>query len=485
MKMLRGTISRSDRLRTPSIENPSATQNPIIEPYDDAMVHYQMKGDGFENQSKGGVFQGLGYHVDNENKTFTVESGYGTRDGREFEVEDHEIDMIGLTGIKYCVVYVEIDCRNITKNRCEIKLAYAGANYPSIDRGDLVSNNEGIGRMELYSFIFNSTEVVPFQSVKRLFYEFEDGTAESVRALDSDAKLNGREVNNLLYWNADRWKRANRAIHADLGKSIGTSGRWQAIDDVLGIRDGNAGESINLTMVTKGSWRIEGVDKKDNIDNTKKFLVENQTYKFYYSSQGNPIPSGAKVIGVLISGKVLMWQWHSWQLFDWTEEWRKFAQERMWFTPKYPIHDSSGFFGIGAAEGYRPPSEAGTMMSGDIWNNSRSIYIGSNMGQKDNVIGVNTFSYGTYCVDPAARHENYGGPADVVPSKNNLARLVATMTFKGQSTRSPYIEVSVEDDFCILPDLTIRLVYIMGRDRPGQVASQPYNLNPPLEGGQT
>ncbi len=468
---------------------------PTIYPYDDAVVHHSMKGDQFEGTFIGGVYSGFDYETNTTNGTFTVKAGFASIYGRQFELDaDYEINMAALSGIKYCVVYVEVNLKNFTRQSAEIKLAYANAGFPDVESDDLiVRKHGGVARMPLYSFVYTANSH-SFDFISTKFYTYSPGVAERARSMDSNGVWNGRLVSNLFYYNADRFLKGSHAVYADLAKSIGTTGLYAATSDVMTIRDTNEAYDRNILMITNGSWKIQSTDSSP--------LNENKTYKFYYSNRdkGNPIRKNARVVGVLISGSLKI-SHYMWQLFG-QKGWANFGGGQ-YFSLQPALQDLK-LFGWTLEQGWRPVSEGQAMYSGNIWHNSRPLYFTSCWFQANHVIaGVEVDEYGYMLADKLQKKVSCGN-RDLFGTNRTEA---ATLKFCGQQTQDPYIEITVADDYRIVCDLTVRLIYMQGEEAYQSVYAYdnwdtqhqyPYlvtkaipdinpftSLVPQLEGGQT
>jgi len=444
------------------MDNNTVANETVIDPYEDSIVHNSMRGDHFEQIWRGGIFSGVGFNIDNVNKIFYIEPGYGMIYGREFEItETYSFELGALTGVKYCVIYVEIDLQNVTYNKIDVKLQYAGANYPNVSGEDLIENKTGIARMPLYKFIYRaeSNSGTYITDAEVLFYSYDEGVVEHVRYLEFTSKLNGRSVANLLHYNADRWKNSNRATFANLGKSLGNTSNAQTISDTLQL-----GKGMYLLQVSNGCFHVTGQDQKDE-PKSGKYLNENKTYKFYYEGSGVAKPRGCTVVGVMVTGYISYsaYEGISWLGGGWSD-----LRSKQIFRPS--------FWNSTADDTSYLKNEHFKIFDGDVWGIQRKLWLGSIVQWKSALIG----SKGTYIgtrltISPPA--VNLGG--DPVSE-------IATFQFRDVTTDKPYLEVVVEDNYRLMIDLTFRLLMIGGStSEENQDINAFSGLNPKLEGGQT
>lgn len=455
---------------------------PVVYPYDDAVVHHNFKGDQFEGVFIGGVYKGLGYEVDSTNGIFTLKPGYGSIWGREFEIDDdHEIDMSALTGTKYCIVYVEINLEDFTTQFASIKLAYAGANYPDIESKNLIEYKSGIARMVLYSFIYTAANH-GFSNMVCKFYNFSAGVAEHARMMKASDKWNNRELQNLFYYNADRFKKGSKTVYADLAKSIGTSGAWVATSDELEVKHADEDFDRQLVKVTKGSFHVS-LDKASKGSGTKKF---------YYSLDENPIPYGATVIGVIVGGTMRGSEYGSHQ----------------YFTPQHEVHETK-IFGWVTGKGHVPADEGQYMYRGELYSSYKKFEIKGHMYQADHIIGTEVGWNGVILCDPEDLTKVDCGDGHMTNFSYGIRGTLATLKFQGLNEKRPYIQVTMGNfDGTLSCELYFRLLYIKGEEKLGR-ESQAYDnwdtqhqfpytvwglfpdtnpflsLDPSLEGGQT
>lgn len=426
----------------------------VITPFDDAVIHDSMKGNQFEGVWAGGIFHGFGYTLDDENRTFTIAPGYGSIHGRQFELpESHQIDLIFLTGRKYCVVYFEISLKNVTRQSITIKMAYAGAGYPDLESDDLIRIKNGIARMPLYKFEYNALggEGESFTNISNLFYGYAPGVVENVRSMDADGTLNGRILKNLLHFNADRWKVANRAVYTSLGKRIGSTevGSWNILDDLSVPLFGNS----QLVQISQGIFRVTG-QLQVNEPTSAKVLNENSTYKFFYQGAAGAynIPKNAKVIGVIVTGSAMFSQWTPGFLglgSKWNE-WK--SRSAMGNHDQLDEHYSD-----------EQMDDKLTIFGGDIYNQEIPLYLNEFRKATDLIIGVQLTTIGTKLEMNHATNISGNPVVDI-----------ARLTFKNPGT-IPYIEVYVADNRRIQIDMTFRLIYLGGEMSWGKTDTNPFN----------
>lgn len=412
----------------------------IINPYDDAVVHDSMKGDQFEGVWQGGAYNGLSYVIDEITRTFNVLPGYGSIYGRQFELtESHEVSLIALTGIKYCIVYVEINLKNVTSQSVSIKLAYAGAGYPDLESDDLIRNKNGIARMPLYKFLFNAVaeEGEVFTDVEQLFYTYESGTAEHVNIIEGSGEINERQIHELIHFNADRFKKAEHAVHTTLGRKLGESEEDAVrISDTLQLLDSGYSD-LHLAQVSRGVFRITGQEHKTE-PTEAMVLDENKTYNFFYTPDaygGALLPQGAKVIGVIVTGSIMLSQWDI-GFFGIGSGWQPWRSKQAMGN-----HDQSGW---GFADDRRMNDQL-TIFGGDIFRENNPLHlVPFDKMDKD---------YFGFRID----REPAGFLSDGSPVNGPV-----TFTFKNTNAATPYIQVKVADNYRLQIDLTFRLIYIGG-----------------------
>lgn len=452
------------------------TSKIIVSPYEDSVVHHILKGHHFEKIWPGGVYLGLDYSVDNSEHIFKVKKGYGTIYGRQFEIdEDYEISLSALTGLKYCVVFVEVNLRAYTAQKATIKLQYAGAGFPEVKFDDLVKKQNGVARLVLYEFRYEATSASPFQDIKSVFYTYEDGTAENVRCLEATAKINGRLVSNLLYHNADRFLKTNRTTYTDLGKKLGENG-WIAADDQMGFYKGEDGRY--LLMCVPNAFHITGQTYKgaDTVPSKGYYLNENTTYKFYTQDGTNPVPQGARVVGIWMQGKLRSIRWKG----GFTQKWVTLGDNQYFGVPF--VRQDAAFLWW-RDEGETPKSTAGHMFPGDVWTMQRVLRFGHAAQETGRFIGLWHDKFGTVLGDPKLDYWHYHSGAT---GKGFGYPTAGTFQFKNTLENKPYIEISIEDDVALAVDFWVSIFYVRGTDMRGKAAAtNPFtSLNPQLEGGQ-
>ena len=480
---------------------------PTVFPYDDAMIHYSIKGDHHEGIYKGGVFYGFGVSYPETGK-IRIAPGYGSVWGRQFELESaHDIDMTALTGIKYCVVYVEISLKSATNQKAEIKMIYAGAGYPDIDTDDLIINKQGIARMYLYSFEYEASGHL-FSNVQAKFYQFGNGVAERARIMDGEGLWNGRKVSDLFYYNADRFKKGTHAQYAELGKGLGKTGVWLVNDDQLQLKKKTDETDVrSLLCVTKRAIIIDPPvgDLKNN--GPIPVIRENTTQKFYFEGLTNPVPNNAMVVGIIITGRAQLFHYHSWEIFNWDLSWwgvkaatffsrhgfrqcdsinskgeyGGFYSSRFWYLPDHEIHIKpigwaseprvEGLQGVNLLDPYELTLDA------DKWPSLINKF--SDLKTHDS-LSWEPYNHG---YSSGSDHNGYDTWREGWSSSQGFAGI---LKFKDTNTNRPYIEITMNDNWALSCYLEVRILYIKGEDRKGkEQTTYPWaSLNPSLEGGQ-
>lgn len=429
-----------------------ALKKTIINPYDDAVVHNSMKGDQFEGVWKGGAYSGLDYVIDEPTRTFNIQPGYGSIYGRQFELtETHEVSLVSLTGLKYCVVYVEVNLKNVTRQAVSIKLAYAGAGYPDVQSEDLIKNKNGIARMPLYQFTFNALagggEI--FTDIEPLFYTYEPGTAEHVRIMEGTAQINERILQNILHFNADRWKNAEHAVRTSLGRKLGQSDEGAVqINEELKII-GSEYIDQHLVQVSSGVFRVTGQEHTTEPSDAT-ILNQNTTYTFFYQGAGKQLPKNAKVIGIIVTGSIMYSKWDLGFLgigSGWVD-WR--ARQAMGNHDQVEPHYAD----------YQADDKL-TIFGGDIYRENCPLYLDYFLKYEDQIIGgVKTIALGTKL------------------GREVVAEALAQFTFKNTNGPSPQLEVKVGNNVKLQIDLTFRLIYTGGEISWGQSDLDIFPTNP-------
>lgn len=471
---------------------------PIINSYDDAVVHDSFKGDQAEHIWYGGVYQGLGYATPEISGSyyFRIQPGFGTIFGRQFEIdENYDIDMSALTGKKYCVVYVEINLVSVTKSFIAVKLAYAGAGYPDIETNNLIEKKQGIARMPLYRFIYKASGSSRFSDITSVHYTYTAGVAERARMMAGDGKWNGRVLSNLFYYNADRFKKGSHAVYADLAKALGP-GKWIAASDQLEITDSTNTESGNRRLL-KCTNDVILVDSssvgttKDRISN--KVLGEGGTYKFFFTKGGNPIPENAQIVGVLVQGALKCYYWKGFQLFgNWDPRWEAVGGN-VYFNMPNRRYSYTNY-----TAKYQPATGQNLFSPGFCYGLGNYI-IGTGESQKSEVVGVSTGHYGNVICDPIASGGQVG----------NSVGYRSEVSFHGLRGSDPFIQVKIAGGLCVECSITFRFLYILGARKIVKDGTPHYDnwdtqhqypwytegptndvnpfssLSPQLEGGQT
>lgn len=220
----------------------------VVTAYDDATLFHLAKGHDYTGATRGGIFQGVynsfGYIVDNANTAgakFILKSGMGMLYGRQFELpgnETQEFLVASMSSGAYVVIYVEISIAD-GKEEVAIKSAYSRSGYPSIGNTDNYKYKMGTATMPLYRFRVVDGKI---SGVEKMAYVYEPGTAEKARALDGEATINGKKVNeivdpaagNIAYvYHSHDSDQADRA--SAIGDNVGNS-----VDDQLYFKNRNA-----------------------------------------------------------------------------------------------------------------------------------------------------------------------------------------------------------------------------------------------------
>lgn len=440
-----------------------------IRAYDDAVVHHSMKGDQFEGVWAGGIYSGCDITTNVTDKTVTVASGYGSIAGRQFQiVNSYGFSLSALTGIKYCIIYAEINLKNVTNPTANLKLIYAGAGFPDLESDDLINNLTGIARMPLYSFVYNA-EGPTFGAVNALRYEYEKGTAENVRQLDPGAKLNGREITALIHYNADRWKHAEHAIYSDATIKVGktTDGAHVINANLIMPNFGNSG----VVQISNGVFRIVG-QKHVTEPEDAMVLDENQTYRFYYQGNRNSkLPRNLKVVGVIVQGllQISRWKWEA-----------ILPRNRVWQAYSPAIQHMGNKQILGEYDRDEQVDDRNSIWGADVWN-ARPYQVTKRQGS---ILYLGRFSTkrqqgGGYVIDLLGNmlsKDRYDIDTEVETFIAAEIQFINT-----QSALDPYLEVRVRDNFRIAGDMTFRLIFIDGEISADKEEINPFaGLNPPL-----
>jgi hypothetical protein len=187
--------------------------------YQDSILFHFIKGHDQSGQTIGGVFHGYGDMFDNESnqidKKFIVKSGMGIIFGRQFEIQignQVEFNFQTITGVRYILIYVEIDTRDLMNQKIEVKALYQTTSYPIVYSDDLITTEQGVARMPLYRVLFMSSQASPIVTVTKVFYTFEAHLVEEAKraqSLPGTSTINGRSVNDIVNNNRNTVKKSD------------------------------------------------------------------------------------------------------------------------------------------------------------------------------------------------------------------------------------------------------------------------------------
>jgi hypothetical protein len=204
-----------------------------ITAYDATTVFHSAIGNDDRAMTRGAVMLGIGDSLsgtpDQTNKTFTIGAGMGILYGRQFSIPAAiVISLSALTGLKYCLVYAEVNTKNVTAETAKLKLAYDGGGYPTLDNQDLSDLVLGIATMPLWRFKYTALAPLPFSDVTCLFYGKKPGEAYKTLSLKANSKIFGNIVSTAIdgqtgYWTKTRVADETKASSGFEGHTIGSN----------------------------------------------------------------------------------------------------------------------------------------------------------------------------------------------------------------------------------------------------------------------
>jgi len=250
-----------------------------ISAYDDSAVYHTMLGSDDRAQTRGVVFLSVyGEFEATPNQgadAVAVAGGCGSLYGRQFRMPSAGSFALGaLTGTKYCLIYAEVNTKNVTAQTAKLKMAYDAGGYPVPNNSNLSNEELGVAAMPLWRFIHKAGDPSPISNLTRLFDGRAPGRPFIVRSLRPDSTIDGSRVSALKDGTTEFWSKSRTtdvaSASADLGghsfaanMTVDGSMRGLALADTVVIRSdahttpadnvaGNcwwAGDTVKYTLV--------------------------------------------------------------------------------------------------------------------------------------------------------------------------------------------------------------------------------------------
>ena len=171
-----------------------------ITAYERCCVFDQLLGDDDRAFTKGVVLNGvLGtFALSTGTRSVTIAGGMASIDGRQFlSPSAVTFDLSALTGVKYCVVYVEVSTMSVANEFAKLCLAFDSGSFPTMDGDDIVRQERGVARMPLHRFIYSAVPGT-IRDATQLFEGREPGTAFQTRHVRDEATIYGNDVDELI-----------------------------------------------------------------------------------------------------------------------------------------------------------------------------------------------------------------------------------------------------------------------------------------------
>ena len=184
--------------------------NATITPFHDVSLFHTFFGvpveksvglEGYDGFIFKNVYNSFEAEADQENKTITIKSGMGIAFGRQFELADNETIVFSLgflNGIKYVLIYAEINTLDPTNEKISFKMAYAGSSYPIIKGQNLVETPNGIARIPLWKATYTASGSVHISNLTRLAPLEDPSGAENTRMLQLSSYIATSLVSTLF-----------------------------------------------------------------------------------------------------------------------------------------------------------------------------------------------------------------------------------------------------------------------------------------------
>ena len=171
-----------------------------ITAYERCCVFDQLLGDDDRAFTKGVVLNGVfgTFALSTGTRSVTIAGGMASIDGRQFlSPSAVTFDLSALTGVKYCVVYVEVSTMSVANEFAKLCLAFDSGSFPTMDGDDIVRQERGVARMPLHRFIYSAVPGT-IRDATQLFEGREPGTAFQTRHIRDDATIYGNDVDELV-----------------------------------------------------------------------------------------------------------------------------------------------------------------------------------------------------------------------------------------------------------------------------------------------
>lgn len=247
--------------------------------YSDSLVYSSMNGKDIFGLTNGEVFNGVGSSfaitANQTDKKITIGTGMGDIGGRQFRSDSAiEISLQTLTGIKYCVVYAQVDTKNVTAQSARILLAYDAGSYPTLSTKSLSENELEVSNMPLWRFIYTATAAKPIGSFLKLFTGKEPGAAFSARSLPGASMMMGKPIEELKPQSSDRWAKARESDSSDTTLGLGGT----SIDGHLQLSTGSygllLGESQTIELAEHEDTGTDEISKGKYVSSGDSFSVD-------------------------------------------------------------------------------------------------------------------------------------------------------------------------------------------------------------------
>ena len=184
-----------------------------ITAYERCCVFDQLLGDDDRAFTKGIVFNGVlgSFALTAGTRAVTIAGGMASIDGRQFVSSSAvTFDLSALTGVKYCVIYVEVSTMSVANEFAKLCLAFDSGSFPTMEGNDVVRQERGVARMPLHRFIYSAAGGIVRDAVQ-LFEGKEPGTAFQTRHIRDEATIYGNDVDELIEENEPYFAKSRNA----------------------------------------------------------------------------------------------------------------------------------------------------------------------------------------------------------------------------------------------------------------------------------
>lgn len=197
-----------------------------VSAYDDSAAYHSFLGSDDRAQTRGVVFLGAygGFEATPNQgaDSISVASGSGALYGRQFRMPAAGSFALGaLTGTKYCLVYAEVNTKNVTAQTAKLKMAYDAGGYPVPANSNLSNEELGVAAMPLWRFIHKAGDPSPISNLTRLFEGRAPGRPFAARSLRPGSTIDGKSVADLKDGTSEFWKKSRAADVASASTGLG------------------------------------------------------------------------------------------------------------------------------------------------------------------------------------------------------------------------------------------------------------------------